>query len=392
MRDLRFKIHRPSYYNCVIFAFCFTEILFSTTLETIFGVPTEWLNKMMAYLMLILLLIQIVFFQRYKRSELIKIVCVGIPFVISALTSKNNSLLCVFLFITAGKNADMDRIVKMLYKLSIVMITAIVLLSLAGVIGDRVLYRGELPRHSLGFSHPNVLGQRVFILYACRFYLRFDRIKWWDYLLAIGGTVFCYIVPNSQTAVVMLIIMCIGTVILKATQKVDKQVAVGKGMIICSLGLNFMSVALGFIDLRKIPFLYSLDLLLHGRFSACGTVFELYGLSLFGQKVIVAQTAERARLGIPTWIHLYLDNAYCSMLVMYGIVAYLLFTVFYTMNMNKQLKNRRYEMVFVLFLISVYGLMERTLFIMTFNAFLLSASSLIYGQDKSGLCPERSTA
>lgn len=392
MRVLKVKIHRPSYYNCVIFAFCFTEILFSTTLETIFGVPTEWLNKMMAYLMLVLLLIQIVFFQKYKRSELIKIVCAGVPFVISALMSKNNSLLCAFLFITAGKDADMDRIVKMLYKLSIIIITAIALLSLTGVIGDRIVFRGNIPRHSLGFEHPNTLGQRIFILFACHFYLRFDRIKWWDYLLAIGGTVFCYIVPNSQTAIVMLVIMCICTVILKAAQKVDKQVAVGKGMIICSLGLNFMSIVLGFIDLRKIPFLYGLDLLLHGRFSACGTVFELYGIPLFGQKVIVAQTAERAQLGIPTWMQLYLDNAYCSMLVMYGIVAYLLFTVFYTMNMNKQLKDAQYKMVFILFLISVYGLMEKTLFIMTFNVFLLSASSLIYGQDKNGLCPERSTA
>ena len=143
MRVLKVKIHRPSYYNCVIFAFCFTEILFSTTLETIFGVPTEWLNKMMAYLMLVLLLIQIVFFQKYKRSELIKIVCAGVPFVISALMSKNNSLLCAFLFITAGKDADMDRIVKMLYKLSIIIITAIALLSLTG------LYSGEIFRGTL---------------------------------------------------------------------------------------------------------------------------------------------------------------------------------------------------------------------------------------------------
>lgn len=392
MRDLKIKIHKPSYYNCLVFIFCFTEILFSTRLETIFGVPTEWLNKMMAYLMLVLLLIQIVFFQKYKRIELVKIVCVGIPFVISALMSKNNSLLCAFLFITAGKDADMDRIVKMLYKLSVIMIMTITILSLVGVIEDRIVYRGELLRHSFGFSHPNTLGQRFFILFACRFYLRFDHIKWWDYLLAMGATIFCYIVPNSQTAVIMLIVMCIGTVVLKAAEKVDKQTAVGSGMIVCSLGINFMSVVLSFIDLRNKPLLYALDSLLHKRFSACNAVLKLFGIRLFGQKVIVAQTAERAQFGIPSWVHLYLDNAYCSMLVIYGVVAYVLFTLFYVMNMKVQLKNGHRNMVFILFLISVYGLMERTLFIMTFNVFLLSASSLIYGQDRNRLCPERNIA
>ena len=69
------------------------EFICGTTLKAVFGIPTGWINGMVKYLTLGLLLIQIAFGQTYKKKEFIGIGMISVPFIITAAVSENYSLL-----------------------------------------------------------------------------------------------------------------------------------------------------------------------------------------------------------------------------------------------------------------------------------------------------------
>ena len=189
---------------------------------------------------------------------------------------------------------------------------------------------------------------------------------------------FCYVVPNSQTAVILLLLMFIGILAYKMFERVHWERMLGIVLIGLSSICNVLSIILCIIDVRRYPILRMLDLMLSSRFSVCHEIIQLFGIPVFGQQVFYKSTDALALRGIRVGHELYLDNAYCSILVTFGVVIFIMFSVIYCCNMVVQLKKQKYNLVFILFLIAVYGIMERTLFIVSLNIFLVSASDLIY--------------
>ncbi len=379
---LRYKIRIPDYYMCVLIFWFGTEFLLGTTLKSFLGVSTEFLNQLQAYIVLGLVLIQIVAFQNYTVKEIVMIATVSVLIIIAVIRSGEIVLMSFWVFVIAGKNIDFDRVVRMIYRMCWILTIFVIALYYIGVLEDYTVYRGTIFRSSLGFSHPNMLGQRLFLLVACHFYLRFHTLDLRDYLLAVAACIFCYVVPNSQTAVILLLAMIVGIFIYKIFQRMGKELWFMGGLIVASAGCNVISILLSSIDVRKNQTLWLLNVLLSRRFSACHTILQLYGVSWFGQKVYITAN-ERALVGIKQ--ALYCDNAYCSILVTYGIIVYALFSCIYLYNMYLQIKKQKVALVFFLFLISVYGIMEHTLFALSANIFLLTLKDVIYRNPSSAM-------
>lgn len=374
----KLKVRIPNYFTCVVFFFLATEFLINTTFESFFGLPVETWNQIFAYIELFLLLIQLIAFQKYTKKELIIIGAIAVPVIISTVLSANNNLMSFVLFMLACKDTELDRLVRIMYRLSLVLIPLVIILCFAGVLEDHTTYRLSVLRHSLGFAHPNALGQRIFLFFACHCYLRFYSLKWFDGLLILLAAFFCYAVPNSQTAVILLLLMFVGILAYKISEKVHWEYVFGIVLIGLSAVCNIFSIIFCTIDVKHYPILRIFDLTLSSRFSVCHEIIQLFGIPVFGQQVLYQSDEALALRGIRVGHTLFLDNAYCSILVTFGIVIFILFSVVYCCNMAVQLKKQRYNLVFILFLIAVYGIMERTLFIISLNIFLVSASDLIY--------------
>ena len=163
----KLKVRIPNYFTCVVFFFLATEFLFNTTLESFLGISTEVWNQILAYVELFLLLIQLVAFQRYTKKELIIIGGIAVLVIVSTILSANNNLMSFVLFMLACKDTELDRLIRMMYRLSLVLIPLVLILCSLGILEDYTVYRFSVLRHSLGFLHPNALGQRMFILLAC---------------------------------------------------------------------------------------------------------------------------------------------------------------------------------------------------------------------------------
>ena len=159
-----------------IFALWYSsEILYNSTLKNIMGLSIARFSDITTWIVFGLLLVQILFFQTYTKRELLIIVSITIPIVIATVLSGQRTFMSAWMFIVAARNVEFRRIIYAAYKILLIMIPMIVLLCLLGIIDNRILMRGSVRRFSLGFSHPNQLGLRIFQLVACYCYVKWKN-------------------------------------------------------------------------------------------------------------------------------------------------------------------------------------------------------------------------
>lgn len=353
-----------------------TEVLFSSNLDKIFVWKTSLINDLMAYIILVLLMVQIVLFQKYQFQELVIIFLFSIPIIYATIRSNHNVIMSTWIFIIASKYVDFNKIVELLYNVELAMTILVVFLYESGFIDEFTIYRGSIIRHSMGFSHPNQLGVRVFVLLACRCYIRANKFNLIDWGLILVAAMFVNIVPNSQTSYYALVLLAVIMAFYVLMYSIDGNLSVFSSfMIFIAAGVNVFSVVLSVINLRQYPFLLRVNNIMSNRFYQCYRTFKYYGIKLFGQEVLLVFSKPAGRL-----YRFWLDNSYMTLLIRYGIIVYLLFSILYIITMLYLKRYEQHLLVAILCLYSIYGIMENSFFSMSQNFFLLLLSYFIYRQ------------
>ena len=376
---MSYKINLKNFFIYVFVFWYSTEILFNCNLNSIWGVPIRKISNVTAWVVFALLLVQILFFQTYTKRELIIITVITLPIVIATVLSGQRSIMSTWMFIVAAKRVDFEHIIQVAYKVLLIMMPIIILLCLSGVIDNRVLMRGSVRRFSLGFSHPNQLGLRIFQLVACYCYVHKNKNGIRSYIYIFLATIFLIRVPNSQAAYITTgtFLFMLLLYIYLIEQRAIYFELYNKGMLFGTFFLSFFSVLFSGINVNNYYFLMKLDNWLSSRFSVCHKVWLMYGVSFFGQRIYVTEE-ERKLVGIksPLW----LDNAYMSILLRYGILIFLIFCMSYLYLIKVTEKQKNHVLVIILFLYALYGTIETGLYMITHNIFLIAFSALLYGK------------
>ncbi len=356
-----------------------TEIIFNTTMNMVMGVSIKTISSAVDWLILVFLMIEIVLFQVYKKRELMIIIGITLPVVAATVLSGNKSILSLWMFVVAAKNSDLDKIIHIAYKILLLMIPLVIVLCLLGVIEDKTLFRDNTQRFSLGFSHPNQLGLRCFQLTLCHFYVHRKKLKLNNYIVIFGMILFIIMVPNSQTACISIFVFLLLILIDKYIQNQKKilQKIYTTSLLAGAFLLNVLSLILSYIDVNQNFVLAKINSWMSSRFSVCHRVWMIYGVSLFGQRVYVTE-AERKLVGIKS--ALWLDNAYVSILLRYGVLVFLFFSFFYIYLLAKMIQRREFILAIILFVYAVYGIMETGLYMLAHNIFLISFAEILYSK------------
>lgn len=376
-------IKRPKNLFLFIFTFWFSiEFLSATTIEKILFLPIGRINRISNYFIIMLLAVQIVFCQTYKKREMIVIAAVSVPFLITAAYAGSYTLLSAWLFIVAAKNTDFDKLVSVIYQLLFFMIPMVILLCLCGVIGDNTKIRDGASRYSLGFMHPNQLGVRLLLFVICHLYLHRNRLKSIDYGIAFATALFIYLVPNSQSSCMCLLILIVLLLFYQICRKYNEILSAfqGKLLLILAAAVNGGSILLSCFDVKQNEILWQFNVWMSARFSEGYKTLKVYGVPLWGQPVYVFEE-ERIRMGMTDGAgKLLLDNAYMLLLIKYGILSYLIFSAAYLLLMNYYRIKKQYVIMIILFVYAVYGIMENGLVQAYHNIFLISFSNMLYGK------------
>ncbi len=374
------KYYYCNFYMLIFFIWYSTEIIFNTTLKSIFGVPIKTVSDLVNWLIFAMLMVQIIFFQSYKKRELVMIVVITLPIVCATVLSGSKSILSAWMFIVAAKNIDLDKAVRAAYKILLFMVPMIAFLCLTGLIEDNDRYmKWNMQRFSLGFMHPNNLGLRFFQLAVCHCYIHKNKLKNSNYFFIIIAIILTLAIPKSQTAYIGLIVLLIVLLLYKHIQDQKKVLNMFLESLVVGTILFFtLSVFFMCINVNQYWILSRIDKWMSERFSYAHTAWLIYGISPLGQRIYISE-AERKSVGINRL--LYLDNAYASILLRYGILVFILFFLFYILMMKKKIQQREAILVIVLFLYALYGVMENGLYLITHNIFIIAFSDLLYNKE-----------
>jgi len=359
-----------------LFYFCFglwygTEIFFKSTIS----LPN--IESFITFFVSFLLFIQIVFFQSYDVEELVKIIPISAIIAVSTINSGEFYLLSAWLFVVAFKDADMDRVMRISFKMLTVGILTIIILFTIGVIPEVTIYRGHVLRHSLGFDHPNQMGMAFFQWVLCYCYLYWDMIGIPDIVLFSALSYIVYYVADSQTSIVCISIVILFLIITKILDycRVAYQDLLSKICSLSSLIIMLGSMALTWIDVKTNTFLNLMDLVLSRRFYYCHKVLSIYGLSVLGQRVYISDN-EREYIRLNT--ELFLDNAYAAIWIKYGVIMVMIFIIGY--YILYKVASQTTKITVILFTFSVFGIMGSGFYRLYRNTFLLLFGYLIYRQ------------
>ena len=367
-----------------LFYYVFETWLFKSVLFTSeLGGKLYKLGVLIDTIVILLLIYIIIIKQRYDGLSFVKLLLISAISILTYWTSGKNQLLILCCFLLASKEYDFEKVLKAAYKYILTGLLIVFILFKMGVVKDYVLYRnGIANRHSLGFVHPNHLGLWLFSLSACYVYSRDD--EQFKYFPLIFLFFFCYFVPNSQTGFVcialLLFMMCVYSYLERNDFEKGKT-NLGVILIILSLVFNIASVVLCVIDTSKIGFFNLLDIYTGKRLSMAHRSYLQYGVKIFGQSIYISGGSGEVVFG---QTRLWLDNAYMAILMRFGVIAYVGFTILYTFTMIRTMRKQQFMTLFILFVFAVYGIMESQFYSVAYNPFLLFISWGLFSDSDAG--------
>jgi hypothetical protein len=296
------------------------------------------------------------------------------------LNSGHNKIMATWIFVVVAKNIDFEIVIRLIYVIEILMTILVIYLWAAGYISEYTMYRGYTIRHSLGFSHPNQLGIRIFLITICRSYIRKDKFNFFDWMIVIAASIFLYLVPNSQTSCLALIILAIILLAYKVFDLFGANANVLSDVcILVAVASNVCSIVFSIIDIRKYSILKLIDSVMSTRFSQCYRTMKYFGVKTWGQDIQLFFTKKSTN----QIFHFWLDNAYVALLLRYGIVLFILFSFLYVYTMVTLKKKGQHYLVGFLSLYAIYGMMENNFFSISQNIFLLLLSYPLFRRQET---------
>ncbi len=324
------------------------------------------------------LFLYILLFQQYSLRQLLVILPVTVLFYISARLSQFHELFYSWLFIIGMKDSDFDKIAYWSLWILGICIPLYALLCWTGVFPDAGVFRGSQFRTALGFIHPNSFGVRVFIFSSCWYYVRRGRLSAPDYIFVLMISVFVWLVPNSRTASLGMILLTVLLILYSNSAfAVSRWRSVLDWILVSSAVLaNLGTVLLTVFYSEQNTVMRFLDKVVSLRFTYANQLFREFGVSLFGRQIYV-DASERIYAGLGNSAVPF-DNSYMRILLHWGVVVYALVSVLIILGLIYERRRKNPTLFLILCMVLIYSFSEKILYQATYSVFILAFSDCLY--------------
>ena len=254
------------------------------------------------------------------------LVCViGVTLIFTALNAHFLYLLWDLLFIIAACNCEID--IRKLAKISLVVSVSFILigitLSLFGISDEQIYYRGGDPRYSLGFYHPNCLGQVALSVEISMLVIRFGKLSFVDLLHSLGLATLIMLIADSKTAAIGIIsALFIFVLVQKMSHYRNAEINASLLAASALIAISTVSVVLMLVYSRDSALLRSIDVALSGRLEYPHMLVESVGIPMLGFDTSASSAFVEKWYLVDGVVPI--DNAYCSLLINQGPIVFLL--------------------------------------------------------------------
>ncbi len=319
---------------------------------------------------------------KLKNKELMIMILIMLAVLMSYVFSGDPIILKLFLVIYSSKSLDFNDFIKKDLYVKLIFFIIVIILHFNGLTVDYIMYRSDgTMRNSMGFSHPNIFGLYIFMFCMELVYLKRNKLKLYDYAIVICLLLVIYNYSDSRASIVSLVLLIIllltKNFLIKYvfSRKVTKFFVQNSFLIFTIITYIATILYSNNYGIGKI-----MNTITSNRISSICYFLDNYGINLFGKKLYLVSTEKSVLLNIKAYI---LDNCYFNLLIKHGAIIFLIIFLITRKMFEKLYHSKKFSLIIIFLVLLVYGLMENSIFKITYTPFLLYFGNVLYSKKES---------
>ena len=373
---MRITLEKSSLKN-LLFYFSYSIYLGYNLLDTSFYSKNinVFGNLLIIIVLVMLIFKEVIDFKVNSRDLMLFIILAIIGGLFFNYMGYNYAMLPFFVY--SARNVNTTTIVKISYRISLVLLIFIIVSSYLGWITNYITYDGGREREYVGFRYslfgPAILCNIIFL----KVYLEKDNIKWRTLMFLIIGNYALYEFTDSRLTFGLGMLLLILTILIKFFSKFKRvlmnKILIGSYVVSGLLSLYF---TIGYNHLSEWH--SNINELLGGRLSLGYSTLKYYGYGLLGKKITLVGNGLDVDGYITTETYDYVDNLYIQLLLKLGLLFLVIFILGMTIVMWRVYRLNDVYLYIIFSLLALHGIIDDLMILPQYNSFWFVIAALFY--------------
>ena len=338
---------------------------------------------------LALVLLKIFLFDDLDLKWLAIDAIVLILLLITWRTSKEFSLFSMGIFVLGARNVDFKRIIKIYFYVGMLLLAFVVISAMGGLIRNLVYRRDmtNIVRQSFGIAYPTDFAAHVLYLILAYAYLKFGKIKWYDYAVFLAAAVFLVKFSDARLSA-YAIILSIPVLWIGQRAQTDHLLS----RFIASFYWTVPILSAYLVIIASYFFTPSNKILTKVNNASSGRLFlghkaiSEYGFSMFGKQIIEhgwgGANGLKMSQNAPA-NYFFVDSSFLRMTILYGIIMAIIILLAMTKISWESFQKGSFALASIIVIVSVSAMVEQRLLDLAYDPFLIALLANVYTQYKA---------
>lgn len=340
------------------------------------GISSSQLFYKVCFGMAVVFLLLKIWVTDYRIMEILLMGAVMVLLGYVYIRTSEKTLIISALSIFGCKDVSVKKVIKYTIFVYIIGMTLTISMVMLGKVHGEIhsLTKSGIKYeiNDFGFSHPNSAYNHLLMIALMIVAVWQERLRWYHFGVMTFIMFVAYKVFLSRTGFLIYLLLCIAIGVLQIIRNDKLKKLFFFILNLFPIGVFSVSYILMVWYDKGIPFVNKLDNFVTGRIALSSQAYKYGGISWFG-------TVNRNWMD---WI--FIDNAYLSVLICYGIVVCVLCVAAYSLACYRYWKAGEHYILIILSIIAVYAFMEYMVISATWNPLLLFMSGILIWNGRRG--------
>ena len=371
-------IRRDSLKNMLFYIPYVAYLLYSLLNTSFYAKYIDSYGKILFSFCVLLLILKEFLGARFTSRDgllaLVLIVITGYFYMYFGLTQ---TLLPIFIY--SARNMEVNKILRISYIISLVMLVFIILSSYLGIIQNYIYYSALRERQYLGFRYALYPSSILCNIIFLKIYLEKENISWLSLICLLVGNYILFQYTDSRLTFMLGTVLIIFSSIMKKSQKF-REILLNRVFIWSFLVLALLSIYATLNYDYLSDWQSDLNEALGGRLSLGNSTLKFYGYGLFGKMLSLSGNGLDENGMLNTSTYDYVDNLYVLLLLRAGIIFLFIFLVAMTIIMKKIYIQKDSYLYIIFILLAFHGIIDDLIMLPQYNSFWFVVAALFMGR------------
>ena len=338
---------------------------------------------------LALVLLKIFLFDDLDLKWLAIDAIVLILLLITWRTSKEFSLFSMGIFVLGARNVDFKRVIKIYFYVGMLLLAFVVISAMGGLIRNLVYRRDmtNIVRQSFGIAYPTDFAAHVLYLILAYAYLKFGKIKWYDYAVFLAAAVFLVKFSDARLSA-YAIILSIPVLWIGQRAQTDHLLSrfIASFYWTVPILLAYLVIIASYFFTPSNKTLTKVNNASSGRLFLGHKAISEYGFSMFGKQIIEhgwgGANGLKMSQNAPA-NYFFVDSSFLRMTILYGIIMAIIILLAMTKISWESFQKGSFALASIIVIVSVSAMVEQRLLDLAYDPFLIALLANVYTQHKA---------